>query len=102
VGWGLGNDFKHTSIFDSVYVEVAIQGKNASQMQHFSGGNQGSIRQVQWTLQQGLGERFTPEVKEAWTSAYTLLADTMRAAAADAQQETMEAAVVFLGSPARQ
>ena len=34
-----------------------------------------------WTLQEGLGERFTPEVQAAWTSAYTLLADTMRAAA---------------------
>jgi hemoglobin-like flavoprotein len=35
------------------------------------------------TLQEGLGERFTPEVQAAWTSAYTLLADTMRAAAAE-------------------
>ena len=34
-----------------------------------------------WTLQEGLGKRFTPEVQAAWTSAYTLLADTMRAAA---------------------
>ena len=34
-----------------------------------------------WTLEQGLGERFTPEVQAAWTSAYTLLANTMRAAA---------------------
>jgi hemoglobin-like flavoprotein len=49
-----------------------------------------------WTLQQGLGEGFTPEVQEAWTRAYTLLADTMRAAAtaADARQEAMEAALV--------
>ena len=36
-----------------------------------------------WTLHQGLGERFSPEVQAAWTSAYTLLADTMRAAAAE-------------------
>jgi hemoglobin-like flavoprotein len=34
-----------------------------------------------WTLQKGLGKRFTPEVQAAWTSAYTLLADTMCAAA---------------------
>ena len=33
-----------------------------------------------WTLSQGLGERFTPEVQAAWSSAYTLLASTMRAA----------------------
>jgi hemoglobin-like flavoprotein len=44
-----------------------------------------------WTLEQGLGERFTPEVQAAWTSAYTVLADTMRAAAAAAepQQEAL-------------
>jgi nitric oxide dioxygenase len=34
-----------------------------------------------WTLQQELGSAFTPEVKEAWTVAYTLLADTMKQAA---------------------
>ncbi len=34
-----------------------------------------------WTLEQGLGEQFTPEVRAAWTKTYTLLADTMRAAA---------------------
>jgi len=30
------------------------------------------------TLDQGLGERFTPEVRAAWVSAYILLAGTMR------------------------
>ena len=37
-----------------------------------------------WTLGQGLGDKFTPEVKEAWTVTYTTLADTMKAAAAEA------------------
>ncbi len=36
-----------------------------------------------WTLEQGLGDAFTPEVKAAWTEAYTLLATTMKAAAAE-------------------
>lgn len=27
-----------------------------------------------WTLEQGLGDDFTPEVKEAWTKVYTTLA----------------------------
>jgi hemoglobin-like flavoprotein len=40
-----------------------------------------------WTLEQVLGERFTPEVQAAWTSAYTLLANTMRAAAAAAETQ---------------
>lgn len=37
-----------------------------------------------WTLDKGLGEAFTPEVKEAWTVAYTTLAGAMKDAAADA------------------
>lgn len=37
-----------------------------------------------WTLEKGLGEAFTPEVKESWTGAYTVLAKTMQDAAATA------------------
>jgi hemoglobin-like flavoprotein len=35
-----------------------------------------------WTLERGLGADFTPEVKEAWTTLYNLLADTMKNATA--------------------
>jgi hemoglobin-like flavoprotein len=38
-----------------------------------------------WTLEQGLGPAFTAEVKEAWTEVYTLVADTMKAAARQVQ-----------------
>lgn len=31
-----------------------------------------------WTLAQGLGDQFTPEVEEAWTAVYTVLAQTMQ------------------------
>lgn len=34
-----------------------------------------------WTLEQGLGTAFTPEVREAWVTAYSVLAKTMRDAA---------------------
>ncbi len=34
-----------------------------------------------WTLEQGLGDTFTPDVKEAWTAVYTLLAETARSGA---------------------
>jgi hemoglobin-like flavoprotein len=34
-----------------------------------------------WTLEQGLGEEFTPETRNAWTSAYGLLSGTMKTAA---------------------
>lgn len=37
-----------------------------------------------WTLGQGLGEEFTPEVKEAWGTVYGVLAATMQEGAAAA------------------
>jgi hemoglobin-like flavoprotein len=37
-----------------------------------------------WTLGQGLGDGFTPEVETAWVAAYTLLATTMQQAAVEA------------------
>jgi hemoglobin-like flavoprotein len=33
-----------------------------------------------WTLEQGLGKEFTPEVRDAWTKAYTLIASEMKSA----------------------
>jgi len=39
-------------------------------------------RALLWTLEKGLGDGFTPEVKEAWTETYLLLATTMKEAAA--------------------
>jgi hemoglobin-like flavoprotein len=35
-----------------------------------------------WTLEQGLGSAFTPEVKDAWTLTYQTLASVMQKAAA--------------------
>jgi hemoglobin-like flavoprotein len=37
-----------------------------------------------WTLEQGLGPDFTPEVQGAWVAVYTVLASTMKQAAASA------------------
>jgi hemoglobin-like flavoprotein len=39
-----------------------------------------------WTLEQGLGKDFTPDVKEAWAEAYKLLSDTMKSATREACQ----------------
>ena len=36
-----------------------------------------------WTLEQGLGQDFTKQVKDAWLHLYTILAKTMQSAAAD-------------------
>lgn len=36
-----------------------------------------------WTLEQGLGARFTPEVRQAWACAYEVLAEVMQMGAAE-------------------
>jgi hemoglobin-like flavoprotein len=46
-----------------------------------------------WTLEQGLGEALTPDVRDAWTIAYTTLATVMiEAAKTDAETEVAAAA----------
>jgi hemoglobin-like flavoprotein len=42
-----------------------------------------------WTLEMGLGRDFTPDVKDAWTAVYTLLATTMKDAAREAALTTV-------------
>jgi hemoglobin-like flavoprotein len=37
-----------------------------------------------WTLEQGLGASFTPDIREAWAALYRFVADTMREGAAAA------------------
>jgi nitric oxide dioxygenase len=37
-----------------------------------------------WTLEQGLGDEFKPDVRAAWTNVYAVIATTMQAGAADA------------------
>jgi hemoglobin-like flavoprotein len=37
-----------------------------------------------WTLEQGLGDAFTSDVKDAWATVYGVLAGTMKSAAAEA------------------
>ncbi len=41
-----------------------------------------------WTLEQGLGDAFTSDVENAWIAAYTILATTMKAAAAEVTLQT--------------
>lgn len=43
-----------------------------------------------WTLEQGLGDAFTVEVRDAWLAAYTLLANVMVEAANDHRQQGTE------------
>ena len=44
-----------------------------------------------WTLEQGLGDAFTPDVKEAWVAAYTAVASVMIEGAEYAQSESRTA-----------
>jgi len=39
---------------------------------------------LMWTLERGLGDAFTPEVRSAWAKVYGVLAGTMQAGAAEA------------------
>ena len=43
-----------------------------------------------WTLQQGLGEEFTPEVREAWAEAYNLMAGVMKEASVEVAETPVE------------
>jgi hemoglobin-like flavoprotein len=54
-----------------------------------------------WTLGQGLKEGFTPEVEAAWTAVYTVLAETMIAAAAAAPKPAPKAGTTRDAAPAR-
>ena len=41
-----------------------------------------------WTLEQGLGEDFTPDVRDAWIAAYDLLSSVMQLGAMDAEAQS--------------
>ncbi len=45
-----------------------------------------------WTLEQGLGEQFTPEVKEAWAETYGVLATIMKDAASGPDRRSQQVA----------
>jgi len=45
-----------------------------------------------WTLEQGLGEKFTPAVRDAWAAAYDMLAGVMQIGAIEARSRLAAAA----------
>lgn len=42
-----------------------------------------------WTLEQGLGEAFTPQVRRAWEEAYKFLSEIMKDAAAQVEHQNI-------------
>lgn len=51
-----------------------------------------------WTLGQGLGESFTDDLKNAWLEVYTILATTMKDAAAEVKPEKPSGILGKIGS----
>src|ERR1041385_641068 len=47
-------------------------------------GLAGAGKALLWTLEQEIGEEFTPEVRSAWAKVYDVIATTMQAGAAEA------------------
>lgn len=52
-----------------------------------------------WTLDKGLGDAFTPEVKAAWLETYTTLEGVMTAAAAEVKPKPMTAGAPAMPPP---
>ena len=53
-----------------------------------------------WTLSQGLGPEFTPAVRDAWATAYGILAEVMQDAAARMADEAQDTAGMVAVAPA--
>jgi hemoglobin-like flavoprotein len=69
---------------DTVVPAVQALGKRHA-VYGVSDGDYGTVgAALLWTLEQGLGQAFTADVKAAWAAAYGLLAGTMKAAAEEA------------------
>ena len=67
------------SIVPAVEALGQRHGKYGVQISHY-----GTVAEaLLWTLEQGLGEAFTEDVKEAWVAAYGILSSTMIAAAGE-------------------
>jgi hemoglobin-like flavoprotein len=63
---------------DLMLVVLAL-GRRHSELYRIPEDSYGPVGEaLLWTLQQGLGDAFTEEVRTAWTRFYTLLAQTMR------------------------
>ena len=70
------------------HVERVVPGVRALGKRHVGYGVQDEHYEtvgaaLLWTLEKGLGDSFTKDVRDAWTAAYTLIATTMKEAAAE-------------------
>jgi len=67
------------SVEDDLFMVVLALGRRHSELYRIPDESYDAVgAALLWTLDYGLGEAFTTEVKEAWTRVYTLLATTMK------------------------
>jgi hemoglobin-like flavoprotein len=72
------NNLEHTDVIVPAAEKLAVKHLDYGVTErHYTFVGNALLR----TLKKGLGDDFTPEVRNAWISAYQLLADVMRAAA---------------------
>ncbi len=72
---------------DLMLVVLAL-GRRHSELYRIPSASYGVVAEaLLWTLDYGLGEAFTPEVRAAWTQLYTLLAQTMRLGSAGVDRQ---------------
>ncbi len=72
---------------DLMLVVLAL-GRRHSELYRIPNESYGVVAEaLLWTLDYGLGEAFTQEVRSAWTKLYTLLAQTMRLGSAAIDRE---------------
>ncbi|MBZ0235437.1 MAG: nitric oxide dioxygenase [Deltaproteobacteria bacterium] len=64
---------------DDLFLVVLALGRRHADLYHVSDASYDSVgAALLWTLDYGLGEAFTAEVRDAWTRVYGLLATTMK------------------------
>jgi hemoglobin-like flavoprotein len=74
---------------DLLLVVLAL-GRRHSELYKIPAESYGTVGEaLVWTLDYGLGEAFTPEVRDAWLHVYTLLAKTMNMGSKMADRDVM-------------
>jgi len=67
------------AVEDDLFMVVLALGRRHSELYRIPDASYDAVgAALLWTLDYGLGEAFTNEVKDAWTRVYTLLATTMK------------------------
>ncbi len=86
---------------DLMLVVLAL-GRRHSELYHIPDDSYGVVAQALiWTLDYGLGDAFTPDVRAAWTHLYMLLSTTMRMGSLSlAPDSTSAAALETVTEPA--